>query len=80
MAKTRYRTESFVHRHSLSIASVSILIVWIVCTVSPVPAPILGHSLANAIADWSGVVVMIFATKYLYERDRLRADVHRGTA
>ena len=29
MPKTRHRKDSFVHRHSLSIASASILVVWI---------------------------------------------------
>jgi len=28
----------------------------------------LGSFFGNAIADWSGVVVMVLATKYLYER------------
>ncbi len=68
MAKTRYRTESFVHRHSLSIASVSILIVWICLYGVSSPGTHIGSFFGNAIADWSGVVVMIFATKYLYEK------------
>jgi prolipoprotein diacylglyceryltransferase len=28
----------------------------------------IGSFFGNAIADWSGVVVMVFATKYLYEK------------
>jgi hypothetical protein len=29
----------------------------------------LGSFFGNAIADWSGMVVMVFATRYLYEKD-----------
>jgi hypothetical protein len=68
MAKTRHRTDTFVHRHSLSIASGSILIVWICLYSVSSPSTHLGSFFGNAIADWSGVVVMIFATKYLYEK------------
>jgi prolipoprotein diacylglyceryltransferase len=52
----------------LSIASVGILILWIgLYSVSSHHSHI-GSFFGNAIADWSGVVVMVFATKYLYER------------
>jgi hypothetical protein len=32
----------------------------------------IGSFFGNAIADWSGVVVLIFATKYLYEKGSAR--------
>jgi hypothetical protein len=63
----RSRRHIFVRQHSLSIASVGILILWIgLYSVSSHHSHI-GSFFGNAIADWSGVVVMIFATKYLYE-------------
>jgi len=63
----RSRRHTFVRQHSLSIASVGILILWIgLYSVSSHHSHI-GSFFGNAIADWSGVVVMIFATKYLYE-------------
>jgi hypothetical protein len=65
--KRRSRRQSFVRQHSLSIASVGILILWIgLYSVSSHHSHI-GSFFGNAIADWSGVVVMVFATKYLYE-------------
>jgi hypothetical protein len=58
---------SFVHRHSLSIAAIAILTLWICLYVKSDPSTHLGSFFGNAIADWSGVVVTVFATKYLYE-------------
>ncbi len=62
------RKHSFVRQHSLSIAATSILILWIVLYSVSSPSTHIGSFFGNAIADWSGVVVMVFATKYLYER------------
>jgi prolipoprotein diacylglyceryltransferase len=66
MADTR--NQSFLREHSLSIASVCILVAWIILYVIGDPSTHLGSFFGNAIADWTGVVVTIFATKYLYER------------
>jgi hypothetical protein len=62
MSKRRGR---FVYRHSLSIAAVSILISWIVLYSISDPSTHIGSFFGNAIADWAGVVVMVFATKHL---------------
>jgi hypothetical protein len=59
---------SFLHRHSLSIAAGAILILWICLYSVSSPSTHLGSFFGNAIADWSGVVVMVFATKYLFEK------------
>ena len=67
-ARTRRRKQSFLHEHSLTIASVLILITWIGLYTVSTPDTHLGSFFGNAIADWSGVVIMVFATKYLYER------------
>ena len=68
MAKTRIRKQGFVHQHSLSIASSGILILWICLYSISSPSTHIGSFFGNAIADWSGVVVMVLATKYLYEK------------
>ncbi len=59
---------SFFHRHSLSIVCMIILIAWIVLSSATDPATHIGSFFGNAIADWSGVVVTVLATKYLYEK------------
>jgi hypothetical protein len=68
MANTRSRRRGFVHQHSLSIASAGILIAWVCLYSVSSPSTHLGSFFGNAIADWSGVVVMVFATKYLFEK------------
>lgn len=45
-----------------------ILILWIFLYSLSSPRTHTGSFFGNAIADWSGVVVMVFATKYLYEK------------
>jgi membrane protease YdiL (CAAX protease family) len=59
---------SFLARHSLSIACVAVLILWIVMYSVSDPKTHWGSFFGNAIADWSGVVVTVLATKYLYEQ------------
>src|ERR1700722_16850041 len=62
------RKRSFLHEHSLSIAATCILTLWICLYSISNPSTHIGSFFGNAIADWGGVVVTIFATKYLYER------------
>jgi hypothetical protein len=64
----RRRKVSFVGEHSLSIASIAILALWIVLYIFSNPSTHFGSFYGNAIADWSGVVVTVLATKYLYEK------------
>ena len=59
---------SFFHEHSLSISSSVILLLWICLYVVSNPSTHLGSFFGNAIADWTGTVVMVLATKFLYER------------
>src|SRR5262249_12487374 len=59
---------SFIRDHSLSLSSSAILILWIVLYSASSEKTHIGSFFGNAIADWAGVVVTIFATKYLYEK------------
>ena|ERR1700690_3119809 len=68
MANKSNRPRSFIRRHSLGVASVLILILWIVLYSVSDPGTHLGSFFGNAIADWSGVVVTVLATKYMYEK------------
>jgi putative Mn2+ efflux pump MntP len=68
MAGTHRRKHRFIREHSLSIAAASILTLSICLYSASSPSTHLGSFFGNAIADWSGVVFMVFATKYLYEK------------
>jgi hypothetical protein len=68
MANKSNNPLSFIRRHSLGVASVSILIVWIILYSVSDPGTHVGSFFGNAIADWTGVVVTVLATKYMYEK------------
>ena len=68
MGKERKRRQSFIRHQSLSVVSVGVLILWIVLYSVSSPSTHSGSFFGNAIADWTGVVVMVIATKYLYEK------------
>jgi hypothetical protein len=62
-----HRKSGILKHHALSITSISILLLWIGLYVYSDPKTHLGSFFGNAIADWTGVVVTVIATKYLYE-------------
>jgi len=62
------RRKNFLHQHSLSLGAGSVLTLWFVLYVVSDPNTHWGSFFGNAIADWSGVVVMVMATKFFYER------------
>jgi hypothetical protein len=59
---------SFFHRHSLTIVSSLILLCWIVLYIFSDPEKHWGAFFGNAIADWTGLVVTVVATKFMYEK------------
>ena len=65
-AKPHHRRGFFYH-HSLSIVSLTLLVLWILLYAYSDPHTHLGSFFGNAIADWSGSVVIIVGTKYLLE-------------
>lgn len=67
--QSRRPKHGFLYEHSLSIASVVIVALWIVLYWFSDPSTHFGSFFGNAIADWTGVVVTVVATKYLYERN-----------
>lgn len=62
------RKRSFAHDHSLTLVAGSILALWLLLYAFWDPNTHLGNFFGNAIADWSGVVVMVIATKFMYEK------------
>lgn len=63
-----HHRRSFLRRHSLSLAATIIVITLIFLYRSADPSTHLGSFFGNAIADWSGVLVTVLATKFLYEK------------
>jgi len=59
---------AFLREHSLSLAAGGILITWIVLYLVSDPGTHSGSFFGNAIADWTGVLVTVLATKFLYEK------------
>ena len=68
-SRSRRQKHGFLYEHSLSIASIVIVLAWIVLYSVSNPSTHIGSFFGNAIADWTGVVVTVLATKYLYERN-----------
>ena len=64
----RRKDRTFFQRHGLTIITSAILAFWIVMYSISDEKRHIGSFFGNAIADWTGVVVMLLATKYLYER------------
>src|SRR5882672_9216037 len=58
----------FLHFHSLSLVTLAILVFWIGLYFRADPNTHAGAFYGNAIADWSGAVVLSIATKYLFEK------------
>jgi membrane protease YdiL (CAAX protease family) len=61
------RRRTSIRRHSLSIVAIVLLACWIIGYCFLDPKTYLGAFFGNAIADWSGSVVIILGTKFLYE-------------
>lgn len=62
------RPRGFLHEHGLSIAAIGILALWFGLYCVSDEKTHLGAFFGNAIADWSGSVVIIVGTKFLIER------------
>ncbi len=64
----RKKKGGFFYEHSLTIAAVAIFALWFVLYRGADPKTHAGSFFGNAIADWSGVIVTVLATKYFYEK------------
>jgi hypothetical protein len=79
---TKNKQPSTVHKflrfHSLSLVTLGVLILWIVLYTGADPSKHGGAFYGNAIADWSGSLVIIVATKYFLERRSEESRPVRG--
>lgn len=79
MARRRHRhRHSWLYRHSLTIVAITLLLLWIAGYTSLDPKSHLGAFCGNAIADWSGSVVIILGTKFFYEVGSAESKPVRG--
>lgn len=68
----------FFHEHSLSLAAIAFLTLWIVLYCNSDPSTHIGAFYGNAIADWSGSVAIILGTKFLIEVGSPESKVYHG--
>jgi hypothetical protein len=61
------RKGGFLKRHALSLTAIGILLSWLALYSFTDPKTHSGSFFGNAIADWTGVVVTVLATKHFYE-------------
>jgi hypothetical protein len=61
------RKKSFLRQHSLSLVTALVLAAWIALYSRSNPETHVGSFFGNAIADWTGLLVTVLATKYFYE-------------
>jgi hypothetical protein len=65
---TRKKKSSFLHEHSLSLVAAGFLILWVILYAVSDPETHLGVFYGNSVADWTGVLIMVVGTKYLFEK------------
>lgn len=75
----RKKNQTFFERHGLTIVTGSILVLWIILYSVSDEKRHIGSFFGNAIADWTGVVVMVLATKHLYEKGSGESKKPSGT-
>ena len=66
--KRRSRSKQFLHRHSLSLAALGVVVLLIALYSRSNPSTRLGAFFGNAIADWTGVLITVVMTKHLFEK------------
>ena len=77
MKQSRVRNQ-FLHKHSLSLAALGIVVMLIGLYFRSNPSTHLGSFFGNAIADWSGVLVTVVMTKHLYEKGSAESKNPKG--
>jgi hypothetical protein len=76
--KSRKQKEPWLRRHSLTIAATLLLLLWLAGYLWLDPKSRLSIFCGNAIADWSGSLVIILGTKFFYEVGSRESKPVRG--
>ena len=78
MSRRTKASRSWLQRHSLSCVAAILLALWIVGYLYLDPKSRLSAFCGNAIADWSGSLVIILGTKFFYEINSSESRKIRG--
>jgi hypothetical protein len=76
--KPNRRRKPFFLRHSLSLATLGVVILLVTLYIRSNPATHWGSFFGNAIADWTGVLVTVVMTKHLYEKGSSESKQPKG--
>lgn len=76
--KPSRKSQSFLRKHSLSLAALAVVLALIGLYFKADPATHVGSFFGNAIADWTGVFVTIVMTKFLYEKGSAESKQPKG--
>jgi hypothetical protein len=76
--KRSRKPKQFLQKHSLSLAALGVVILWIVLYRVSDPATHIGAFFGNAIADWTGVLLTVVLTKHLYEKGSAESKQPKG--
>lgn len=76
--KSSRKSQPFLRKHSLGLVALAIVILLIVLYRWSNPATHVGSFFGNAIADWTGVLVTIVLTKFLYEKGSAESNQPKG--
>ena len=71
-------SKSFLREHSLSLSALGVVLLLILLYIFSDPSTHLGSFFGNAIADWTGVLVTVVMTKYLYEKGSAESKQPKG--
>jgi len=76
--KQKPARKRFLRKHSLSLATLAVILLLIALYVRSDASTHLGSFFGNAIADWTGVFVTVVMTKHLYEKGSKESKQPRG--
>src|SRR5205814_8081249 len=76
--KRKRTPKQILKRHSLSLAVLRVLILWIALYCLSDPSTHIGSFFGNAIADWTGVLLTVVLTKHLYEKGSAESKQPKG--
>ena len=76
--KQKPARKRFLRKHSLSLATLAVILLLIALYVRSDASTHLGSFFGNAIADWTGVFVTVVMTKHLYEKGSSESKQPKG--